>query len=71
MSSRVAAAMTLVLGFHLALRRSIAGYPFKASGAPSAERFRPPTNPGDRSDPFAHVPVGTQTVTSRTAALPR
>lgn len=60
MSSRAAVAMALVLALH-------PGFPAQSQGSiqgvwrPVSRAIPATTNPGDRSDPFAHVPIGTQT----------
>ena len=60
MPSRTAAALALVLAFHPALPAQSQGS-IQGVWRPVSRSIPATTNPGDRSDPFAHVPVGTQT----------
>ena len=60
MPPRTAAALALVLAFHPALPAQSQGS-IQGVWRPVSRSIPATTNPGDRSDPFAHVPVGTQT----------
>ena len=60
MSSRAAFAMALVLVFHSSLPAQSPGS-IQGVWRPVSRTIPATANPGDRSDPFAHVPVGTQT----------
>ena len=60
MPSPTAAALALVLAFHAALPAQSQGS-IQGVWRPVSRSIPATTNPGDRSDPFAHVPVGTQT----------
>jgi len=60
MSSRAAFAMALVLVFHSSLPAQSPGS-IQGVWRPVSRTIPATTNPGDRSDPFAHVPIGTQT----------
>ena len=60
MSSRAAFAMALVLAFHSSLPAQSPGS-IQGVWRPVSRTIPATANPADRSDPFAHVPVGTQT----------
>ena len=60
MSSRAAFAMALVLVFQPLLPAQSPGS-IQGVWRPVSRTIPATMNPGDRSDPFAHVPVGTQT----------
>jgi hypothetical protein len=60
MSSQAAFAMALVLVFQSSLPAQSAGS-IQGVWRPVSRTIPATTNPGERSDPFAHVPVGTQT----------
>jgi hypothetical protein len=60
MSSRAAFAMALVLVFQSSLPAQPPGS-IQGVWRPVSRTIPATTTPGDRSDPFAHVPVGTQT----------
>jgi hypothetical protein len=58
--SRIAAAIALVLAFHPALPAQSQGS-IQGVWRPVSRTIPATTNPGDRSDPFDYIPVGTQT----------
>jgi hypothetical protein len=60
MSSRAAFAMALVVVCQSSLPAQSPGS-IQGVWRPVSRTIPATTNPGDRSDPFAHVPVGTQT----------